>query len=123
MRNRIRIDGITSWRVEDCARRENRDFPSALGVLVGDGYRVRQQTMPAPDASMPDLTDDAGAIGKAMSFHAKQTTIDALKRLSEIEERSLSNCINTILRAELRRKGLLKSRGNDPVIAADGRAA
>jgi hypothetical protein len=107
MKDRVRIDALTGWRVEDTARRENRGTPEALAILVADGYRARRPAMPeSPDSSLTDdLTDSSATRGKTIAFHAKPTTITGLKRFAEANNRSLSSAIQFLVSEGLRCHG------------------
>jgi hypothetical protein len=108
MRNRLRVDALSAWRIEDTARRENRTFPEALAALVDSGYRNRRPSMPDHDPVVAtDLTDTAVARASTVSFHAKPTTIAGIKRVAQIEDRSVSSAVEMLLRSALRQRGLI----------------
>jgi hypothetical protein len=54
------------------------------------------------------MRDDADTYPKVVAFHTRPSTVRALHRLADTEERSPSSMAEDIVRRELLRRGFLK---------------
>ncbi len=108
--SRIRIDSLSSWRAEDFARRSGRNFGDALGLLIAAGYRSLTGTAAASSNApvlVGELSDEeALRPGRTVSSHMRPATISGIERFADLDKRSFSSSVETLVRLGLISRGL-----------------